>query len=147
MCRFVDGYFAQQGAVNPAGVSAGLLKALEECETEGVSPNTDPGVSLIIHQLAFLSKAYTFDYFHIESFGFSTPLRPLIEAYRKAVIDAFNEGKGTDYIREHSVVRALIFALYLSSYASAYDKNNSVYREHMRMCEEAYNNSKGGNRG
>ena len=47
-------YIQNPGASNPSGVARTLVKALDECQAEGVDRRADPAVRLIAHQLAHL---------------------------------------------------------------------------------------------
>lgn len=44
----------QDGASNRRRVARALYEAIEECQAEGVDPDDDPSVFLILHQLSFL---------------------------------------------------------------------------------------------
>ena len=69
--RAVDGYFAQLGACNPGALARTLVRMMDEDSTlHHAKFNADPGVRMVLHQLAYLTfggcvdldPTYTQDY-------------------------------------------------------------------------------------
>ena len=52
--RNANAITAQSGASNPRPIAQALVDAIGECYVEGVAPNKDPAVFLILHQLAWV---------------------------------------------------------------------------------------------
>lgn len=58
--RHTNAITAQSGASNPRPIAQALVDAIGECYVEGVAPNKDPAVFLILHQLAFVLTGHDF---------------------------------------------------------------------------------------
>lgn len=51
-------YGMQQGASNPRPIVTELSKAISDCYTDGIAPNEDDAVFLLLHQLTFVLTGY-----------------------------------------------------------------------------------------
>jgi hypothetical protein len=56
MKRHYDAVGIQQGACNPHAIARSLVRALDECRVESVTPEQDAACQLICHQLAYILR-------------------------------------------------------------------------------------------
>jgi hypothetical protein len=139
--RYVDAYYAQQGACNPLGLAQSLMSHIHTVIEEGGSPSTDVAISMIIHQLTSLHAMQA-----CSSNDELTKIRPseigfyiIAAAYTDVIRMCADDDQytGTADLYKEQAARGLIHLLYMMSRAYLYD-HEDYYTDDYAIIEAAY---------
>ena len=145
--RFVDAYYAQEGACNPVAIAGDMCQHIQTVLDEGGDPSTDVAISMIIHQLASLHGV------HVQHVGEERVINPLTptsfliiaQAYHDCLKDcvSFSSTEYDGIMRQflHEGAKSLISILYEKSKAERYDSAYREYSEDYAIIKEVYNQS------